>query len=52
VRVFEVKEGPNTTQAELFPDISMGDAPAVDAQPGTTGAAPTAAAPAAGVPRS
>src|SRR5579864_6271758 len=36
VRVFEVKEGPNTVQAELFPDISMGDAPAVDAPSGTT----------------
>jgi biopolymer transport protein ExbD len=53
VRVFEVKEGLNTVQAELFPDISMGDAPAVDAAPGTpTGAAPAAAAPAAGVPHS
>jgi biopolymer transport protein ExbD len=53
VRVFETKDGLNTVQAELFPDISMGDAPAVDAPPGTTtGAAPTAAAPAAGVPHS
>src|SRR5215475_12676609 len=55
VRVFEVKEGANTVQAELFPDISMGDAPAPDAPPGTTtGAppAPTAAAPAAGAPHS
>src|SRR5437870_4612076 len=53
VRVFEVKEGLNTVQAELFPDISMGDAPAIDAASGTTtGAAPTAAAPAAGVPHS
>ena len=30
VRVFEVKEGLNTVQAELFPDISMGDAPAAE----------------------
>jgi hypothetical protein len=51
VRVFEVKQGLNTVQAELFPDISMGDAPAVDST--TTGAtAPPAAAPAAGVPHS
>jgi hypothetical protein len=27
VRVFEVKQGPTTVQAELFPDISIGDAP-------------------------
>ncbi len=45
---------PDTTydtvvQAELFPDISMGDAPAPDAPPGTTGAT---AAPVAGVPHS
>ena len=55
VRVFEVKEGLNTTQAELFPDISMGDAPATDATPGTTtgsAATPVAVAPAAGVPHS
>jgi biopolymer transport protein ExbD len=51
VRVFEVKEGLNTIQAELFPDISMGDAPAPDAPPGTTGSivAP-AVAPVAGAP--
>jgi biopolymer transport protein ExbD len=54
VRVFEVKQGLNTVQAELFPDISMGDAPARDQPPGTTtGGAPAAApAPAAGVPHS
>jgi biopolymer transport protein ExbD len=54
VRVFEVKQGLNTVQAELFPDISMGDAPATDASPGTPGAAPapSAAAPAAGAPHS
>src|ERR1700710_3037719 len=28
VRVFETKQGIQTIQAELFPDISMGDAPA------------------------
>jgi biopolymer transport protein ExbD len=51
VRVFEVKQGLNTVQAELFPDISMGDAPATDST--TTGAtAAPAAAPAAGVPHS
>jgi len=27
VRVFETKQGPMTVQAELFPDISIGDAP-------------------------
>ena len=52
VRVFEAGEGVNTVQAELFPDISMGDAPPVDAAPGATGTPPAAAAPAAGVPRS
>jgi biopolymer transport protein ExbD len=43
-RVFEMKEGIQTIQAELFPDISMGDAPAPDA--------PAGAAPAAGAPHS
>ena len=38
-RVFEVSQGLNTVQAELFPDISIGDAPA------TEGSAPGAAAP-------
>ena len=54
VRVFEAKEGLNTVQAELFPDISMGDAPAPDAPPDTTtgSTAVPAAAPAAGVPHS
>src|ERR1700720_4490035 len=53
VRVFEVKQDLNTVQAELFPDISMGDAPARDAPPGTTTGAPAAApAPAAGAPHS
>jgi biopolymer transport protein ExbD len=38
-RVFEVSQGLNIVQAELFPDISIGDAPATEA------AAPGAAAP-------
>ena len=38
VRVFEVSQGLNTVQAELFPDISIGDAPA--AEPGPVAAAP------------
>jgi biopolymer transport protein ExbD len=50
VRVFETKQGLNTVQAELFPDISMGDAPATDAPPGS--ATGSTAAPAAGVPHS
>jgi len=41
VRVFETKQGPTTVQAELFPDISIGDAPSA-----TPGPAPTAALPA------
>src|SRR5579864_1863388 len=54
VRVFEVKQGLNTVQAELFPDISMGDAPAPDAPPGTTtgSTAAPAVGSAAGVPHS
>jgi biopolymer transport protein ExbD len=48
VRVFETGQGANVVQAELFPDISIGDAPAPDAaQPGAP-PAPTPAAPAAG----
>jgi len=43
VRVFEVSQGLNTVQAELFPDVSIGDAPATDA-------APAAGAPATGTP--
>lgn len=56
VRVFEAGQGVNTVQAELFPDISIGDAPAPGAVPGsgtpvaaipaTTTAPATAAAPA------
>jgi biopolymer transport protein ExbD len=33
VRVFEAGEGVNTVQAELFPDISIGDAPATGTEP-------------------
>ena len=39
VRVFETGSGLNLVQAELFPDISIGDAPATDtvaASPATT----------------
>jgi biopolymer transport protein ExbD len=54
VRVFESKQGLSTVQAELFPDISMGDAPAPDAPPGSAPGAATGstAAPVAGVPHS
>jgi ssDNA-binding replication factor A large subunit len=43
VRVFEAQQGGTTVQAELFPDISIGDAPATDAAPaaGAPGAPPT-----------
>jgi biopolymer transport protein ExbD len=47
VRVFEAGEGAKVMQAELFPDISIGDAPAADAA--EPAVAPAAAAPAAGV---
>jgi biopolymer transport protein ExbD len=54
VRVFEAGEGANVVQAELFPDISIGDAPASDATPPaatgpptTPGATPAPAAPGA-----
>jgi biopolymer transport protein ExbD len=51
VRVFEVGQGMNTVQAELFPDISIGDAPAT-AEPtgGAPAATPAAAPPAAATP--
>ena len=50
VRVFETGQGANVVQAELFPDISIGDAPAADAAvPGAPGAAPAPATPAGGV---
>ena len=40
VRVFEVGQGINTVQAELFPDISLGDAPATAEPPPPPGANP------------
>jgi len=36
VRVFEVGQGMSTVQAELFPDISIGDAPSTTEAPGAT----------------
>ena len=48
VRVFETKVGLNTVQAELFPDISIGDAPQGDDQAG--GAAPQVGAVAPATP--
>ena len=48
VRVFETGEGANLVQAELFPDISIGDAPLGEAAvPAPGAAAPVAGAPAA-----
>jgi biopolymer transport protein ExbD len=44
LRVFEVGQGINTVQAELFPDISIGDAPSTTEAPGAP-ATPVAAAP-------
>jgi biopolymer transport protein ExbD len=44
VRVFEVSQGMNTVQAELFPDISLGDAPA-SAPPAALAADPASGAP-------
>ena len=41
VRVFEVNQGMTSVQAELFPDISIGDAPATTAPPGNAPAALT-----------
>ena len=46
VRVFESGQGASLVQAELFPDISIGDAPAADAPPGAA-PAPTPVATAA-----
>jgi biopolymer transport protein ExbD len=46
VRVFETGTGANVVQAELFPDISIGDAPAPEA----AGAAPGPAPPSAPAP--
>ena len=50
VRVFEVGQGMSTVQAELFPDISIGDAPSTTEAPAGT-AAPVAGAPAGSAPR-
>jgi biopolymer transport protein ExbD len=53
VRVFETGQGKDLVQAELFPDISIGDAPAADAAAGPAPAAPVspaAAAPSAAPP--
>jgi len=51
VRVFEVGQGISTVQAELFPDISIGDAPSTTEAPASTaGAAPAAPAPTAAAP--
>jgi biopolymer transport protein ExbD len=44
VRVFEVSQGMNSVQAELFPDISIGDAPATEPAAAPAGAAPAPAA--------
>jgi biopolymer transport protein ExbD len=43
VRVLEVKQGPTTVQAELFPDISIGDAPAENGAPVASAPAPAVA---------
>jgi biopolymer transport protein ExbD len=53
VRVFEAGEGVNTVQAELFPDISIGDAPAPGNAPSgaaAPGSPPVAVTPAAPAP--
>ena len=50
VRVFEVGQGMSTVQAELFPDISIGDAPPTTEAPAGT-AAPVPGAPAGSAPR-
>jgi hypothetical protein len=44
VRVFEVSQGISSVQAELFPDISIGDAP--ELPPGAGGAPVAALSPA------
>jgi biopolymer transport protein ExbD len=40
VRLFETVAGLNTIQAEMFPDISIGDAPPMDATPAAAMAGP------------
>src|ERR1700730_9140657 len=53
VRVFEVGQGLNSGQAELFPDISIGDAPVTtEASGGAPAASSPGAAPPAAAPRS
>jgi biopolymer transport protein ExbD len=47
VRVFETGQGKDLVQAELFPDISIGDAPAADATAGPAPGAPPSPAAAA-----
>jgi biopolymer transport protein ExbD len=47
VRVFEYSQGMSSVQAELFPDISLGDAPAITQ---AAAGAPAAAAPSAPTP--
>jgi biopolymer transport protein ExbD len=42
VRVWEASQGLTTVQAELFPDISIGDAPATDTPPVAEAPAPAA----------
>jgi biopolymer transport protein ExbD len=49
-RVLEVNAGLEIAQYELFPDVSLGDAPAADAVAPAPGAAPGATAPAAPAP--
>jgi hypothetical protein len=39
LRIVEQKQGGTTVQAELFPNVSIGDAPATDA-PAAAGARP------------
>jgi len=50
VRVFESGAGANLVQAELFPDISIGDAPAAEEAAAPAAAPGDAAPPAPGAP--
>jgi hypothetical protein len=51
MRVLEVNAGLDVVQYELFPDVSLGDAPLNGAVPNGGGPAPTASpAPATGAP--
>jgi hypothetical protein len=49
MRVLEVNAGLDVVQYELFPDVSLGDAPLNDMTP-ASGAAPIPVAPATGAP--